>query len=132
MNNDEEHLRLLSLFHYILAGITGLFSLFPVIHLVMGLAIVLGKFPQSQGDPAPAFVGWLFLILGAAFITAGLSLAVCLALAGKYLKLRQRHTFCLVVAAVSCSFMPLGTILGVFTLIVLQRSTVKQMFGVNP
>jgi len=28
--------------------------------------------------------------------------------------------------------MPLGTVLGVFTLVVLQRPTVKQMFGVSP
>lgn len=131
MNNDEEHLRLLSMFHYIVAAITGLFSLFPVIHLVMGLAIILGKFPQSQGEPAPMFVGWLFLVLGAAFVTAGLSLAVCLAFAGKYLKLRQRHTFCTIVAAVSCAVMPFGTILGVLTLIVLQRPSVKQMFGAS-
>ena len=131
MNNDEEHLRLLSMFHYIVGGITGLFSLFPIIHMALGLAIVLGKFPQSKGDSAPAFVGWLFLILGAGFVLAGMSLAVCLAFAGKYLKLRRRHTFCTVVAAVSCSFMPLGTILGVFTLIVLQRPSVKQMFGAS-
>lgn len=132
MNNDEEHLRLLTMGHYIVAAITGLFSLFPVIHLVMGLLIVLGKFPQTKGDPAPAFVGWLFLVLGAAFITAGMSMAICLAFAGKYLKLRRRHTFCTIVAAVSCAFMPLGTILGVLTLIVLQRPTVKQMFGAHP
>jgi len=131
MNNDEEHLRLLSLGHYIVAAITGLFSLFPILHIAMGIAMILGKLPESQGNQAPAFVGWLFLGLGAAFVIAGLSMAACLALAGKFLAQRRRHLFCTITAAVSCSFMPLGTILGVLTLIVLQRPSVKQLFGGN-
>ena len=35
MNQDEEHLKLLSTFHYILAGMAGLFALFPIFHLIM-------------------------------------------------------------------------------------------------
>jgi len=36
--------------------------------------------------------------------------------------------FCLIVAGIICIFMPLGTILGVFTIIVLVRPSVKAMF----
>ena len=36
----------------------------------------------------------------------------------------------LVVAALECLAFPLGTVLGVFTLIVLVRPEVKQLFGV--
>lgn len=43
--DDLQHLKLLSIFHYVLAGITGLFSLIPLIHLFMGLAIVTGGCP---------------------------------------------------------------------------------------
>jgi hypothetical protein len=43
------------------------------------------------------------------------------------------YIFCLVIAAVECIFMPFGTVLGVFTIIVLQRPTVKAMFrGQSP
>ena len=34
-------------------------------------------------------------------------------------------------AAVECVFMPFGTVLGVFTIIVLMREPVKQLFAVN-
>ena len=34
-------------------------------------------------------------------------------------------------AAISCAFMPFGTVLGVFTLIVLLRPGVKELFGVG-
>jgi hypothetical protein len=40
--------------------------------------------------------------------------------------------FCLVMGGVECLFMPFGTVLGVFTIIVLMREPVKQLFGVNP
>jgi hypothetical protein len=32
-------------------------------------------------------------------------------------------------AAVSCIFWPFGTVLGVFTLVVLTKASVRQMFG---
>jgi hypothetical protein len=32
------------------------------------------------------------------------------------------------VAALSCAFMPFGTVLGVFTIVVLVRPSVKQLF----
>jgi len=37
MNQDLEHLRLLSIFHYIVAAITALLSSFPLIHVTIGL-----------------------------------------------------------------------------------------------
>ena len=37
MNQDLEHLRLLSLFHYMCAGLAALFACIPIIHLIMGL-----------------------------------------------------------------------------------------------
>ncbi|MCF5930821.1 hypothetical protein L2216_27445, partial [Xanthomonas perforans] len=48
---DLQQLKLLSIFHYVLAGITGLFSLFPLIHLFMGLAIVTGHLPMESTSP---------------------------------------------------------------------------------
>ena len=38
-NEDVKQLELLSIFHYILAGITALFSCMPIFHLVIGLAM---------------------------------------------------------------------------------------------
>jgi hypothetical protein len=39
----------------------------------------------------------------------------------------------MVIAALLCMFMPFGTVLGVFTIIVLVRDSVKALFnGINP
>jgi hypothetical protein len=130
MNQDQEHLRLLSIFHYVVAGLGALFSLFPLIHLSLGLFLVLApeKMTGHGQQPPPAFLGWFFIVLSSVFILCGLAISTCILLAGRNLAKRKRHTFCLVVAAVECLFMPFGTVLGIFTILVLQRPSVKPLF----
>jgi len=36
---DEQYLKILSIFHFVVGGIAGLFACFPVFHLAMGVAI---------------------------------------------------------------------------------------------
>lgn len=129
MTQDDEQIRLLSIFHYVVSGLAGLFSLFPLLHLIFGLFIVFAgeSFDDGKGPP-PAFVGWLFVGFAAVFITLGLILAGCVLAAGRFLTQRRNYTFCLVMASVECVFMPFGTVLGVFTIIVLMRDSVKQQF----
>jgi len=130
---DEEQLRLLSIFHYIVAGLMALFSMFPLLHFAMGAALVFA--PErlghgGQGGPPPDFVGWFFMAFAGAFIALGLTIATCIALAGRFLARRRRYLFCLVVAGVATVMcIPFGTILGIFTIIVLMRDSVKEAFG---
>ena len=130
MTQDEQHLKLISLFHFIVGGITALFSLFPVIHLVIGLALVFapGKL-GAHGEAPPAFVGWIFIVAALFFMTLGWTMAACIAAAGRCLAARKRYMFCLVMAGIECIFMPFGTVLGVFTIVVLTREPVKSLFA---
>ena len=103
---------------------------FPIIHLAVGIAIVAGAFEQPQaGEPPPEFVGWLFILIAAAIMVPGWIFAICLAFAGRQLQRQRSYLFCLVMAALACMFMPFGTVLGVLTLIVLLRPSVKELFG---
>lgn len=130
---DADHLRLLSIFHYVVGGIIALFSLLPVIHLVLGLAMVGGYLPvdaRDGSDPVdPRLFGWIFVAVAACFIVGGLTLAGFIAYAGRCLAQRRRYLLCMIVAGISCCLMPFGTVLGVFTLVVLLRPTVKQAFA---
>ena len=113
-------------------GLVALFSCFPIVHVVLGiLLIVAPEKMASSGEPPPAFVGWLFAIMGATFIIVGWSLAACIIAAGRSLAKRRRYLFCLVMAGIECLFMPFGTVLGVFTIIVLMRESVQQTFSAN-
>jgi lysylphosphatidylglycerol synthetase-like protein (DUF2156 family) len=129
MNQDEEHLRLLSIFHYVVGGITALFACFPCIHLGLGIALVSGVLPVPHGQQrVDPFIGWLFIILGSVLILVGWTLAVAILCAGRFLAGRTHYTYCFVVAAIECILMPFGTALGVFTIIVLSRPSVKALF----
>ena len=132
MTQDEDHLRLLSIFHYVAGGLAGLFAMIPLIHLLIGLFIIFAsqKF-DGKGAPPPAFIGWIFVIIATVFITLGLTFAAFILTAGRFLAKRKHYLFCLVMAGVECKFMPFGTVLGVFTIIVLMREPVKQLFANN-
>lgn len=130
MNQDNEHLRLLAIFHYVLAGVTGLISLFPLLHLAAGLFLIFGtKYFKGPGEPPPPIVGWFFVIAASVFIVLGLTFAILILSNGRCIAKRKRYTFCQVMACVECLFMPFGTVLGVFTLVVLSRESVKMLFN---
>ena len=127
MNKDLEHLRYLSIGFYVNAGITALFSLFPLIHVTIGALIAFGSFGEGQ-NPPPAFMGLIFMVMGGTFILIGMSIAFLNFLAARYLAKQTKYMFCFVLGAINCMFAPLGSILGVFTIIVLLRESVKELF----
>lgn len=127
-----EHLRLLSIFHYVVGGITGLMSLIPLAHVSMGIAMVSGAFPSAGAGGPPVEMGWFFIVIGGVVILFGETLAICTLLAGRYLSTRQAWFFCILVAAFNCLHMPLGTTLGVFTILVLVKPEVKRLFQSEP
>lgn len=155
---DEEHLRLLSIFYYIVAGLIAVTGLIFIFHIIMGLAIVSGGFgppsgtvtitpntfpsaptipsvsPTVRATPAgpPAAVGWLFVSMGAFALTLSETLAALTLCAGRCLAKRTKKTFVQVVAALLCLHIPIGTLLGVFTFIVLSRPSVAFSFDSHP
>ena len=126
MNQDEHYLNLLGIFQYVVGGMTAFFACFPIIHLVIGIALISGKF--DGGSPPPAFFGWLFVIAASVFILLGWALAAIMIFAGRRLRQRRSHTFCFVLACFECIIIPFGTVLGVFTIIHLSKDSVRQLF----
>ena len=129
MNQDEEHLRLLSIFHYVVGGLLALFACIPFIHLFIGLLMLFAPeiFGPGPNQPPRAF-GLMFVVIACVIILIGWALAGAVIWAGRCLAQQRHHTFCLVVAALSCFFVPVGTVLGVFTIVVLVRTSVKTLF----
>ena len=129
MNKDEEHLRLLSIFHYILAAVTAFFSLFPIIHIVIGLVMIYAPEEMgSHGTAPPPALGWMFVVMGSVIIVLGETMAILQLFAGRFLARRTHPTYCFVVACIECLSVPLGTTLGVFTIITMTRPSVKELF----
>lgn len=128
MGSDEEQLRLLSVFHYVVGGLGMLFSCFPIIHLVIGIAMLVGAIEGEGGETPPPLFAWLFVLLPGAFILVGWTVSLFILIAGHKLRARRSYTYCFLVACVECAFVPLGTVLGAFTIIVLNKDSVKELF----
>ena len=133
MNRDLEHLRLLAIFHYVVAAMAALVACFPLIHLTMGLVFIFAPDtmsgpPGRNGAEFARIMGIFFVAFASLFILMGWTFAICVFLAGRNLARRRHYTFCLVMAAIMCIFMPFGTVLGVFTVVVLMRPSVKPLF----
>ncbi|PYL04773.1 MAG: hypothetical protein DME31_02500 [Verrucomicrobia bacterium] len=132
MNQDKEHLRLLAIFHYIVAGLAALFSFFPLLYTTIGAIFIFVArhgTPKPGEDLPPEFLGWIFVGLGSFLLLLGIAMAICILIAGRCLSRFKCYSFTLVIACVECLFIPFGTILGVFTIIVLSRESVKALFS---
>jgi hypothetical protein len=128
---DEEHLKLLALFHYIVAGLGALFACLPLIHVAIGVTMIMNPSIMNGGQqstPPPAAFGYLFAGMGALFVLLGWAAAICTFISGRYLARRRCRIFSIVVAAILCMFFPFGTVLGVFTIIVLSKESVRRLY----
>ncbi len=121
---------MLAIFHYIVAGLLALMACIPFIHLAIGLVMLFAprSFNGGPSPPPPAFVGMILIVVAGFFIVCGWTAAVLLAWSGRCLAQRRRYIFCMVMAAIACLFVPLGTVLGVFTIVVLAKPEVKATF----
>jgi hypothetical protein len=132
MNRDKEHLQLLAIFHYVVAGLAALFSFFSLLYTTVGAIFIFAArhgTAKPGEDLPPEFLGWIFAVLGSLLFLIGIAMAICILIAGRSLALRKRYSFVLVMACIECLFIPFGTILGVFTIVVLSRESVRGLFS---
>lgn len=130
MNEDESHLNSLAIGHYVVGGLAALFACIPLIHMFIGLTVILGfeGMVDEQGQPPPIWFGWLFFSIGLGAFLLGQLLATAIVISGRFIKQRKRYMFSFVLACIACTFMPFGTVLGIFTIIVLSRDSVKALY----
>ncbi len=128
-SQDQEHLNLLATFHYVVGGIGVLFACMPLLHLGFGIAFLAGAIPEANdGSGPPEWFGLLFVLIGGMFFIIGQAIAWGIIYSGKQLKNRRKYMFSFIVACVMCFFIPFGTVLGIFTIVVLSRESVKQLY----
>jgi hypothetical protein len=131
MNNDDQHLKLLSIFHYILGGILLLVGCLFILQVWMVVAMATGEWEFRPNETrVPTQFAWVMAIFLALFLLFAWTLAVLVFLTGRKIAQRKNHLFCMVVAAMECLVNPIGTLLGVFTIIILMRPSVKEKFGI--
>ena len=74
-SQDAEHLRLLSIFHAIVAGLTALFACIFITHIVIGITALRDPASFDPGPGAPPMFGWMFLMMGSIAVLGGWTMA---------------------------------------------------------
>ena len=128
---DDDHLKLLAVFHFVFAGLVLLGLAFLGAHYAIMSTVLDPDFVvhQKNANPPPEelfdMLLWFYLI-GAMMITAQ---GVANLISGFYLRKKKHRIFSMIVAGVNCLQFPIGTTLGVFTFIVLVRDSVREAYG---
>ena len=130
-DQDREHLRLLTIFYYIWAGVQSLGGLVGLAFIGVGAFLVSSPQIAQTNNPPPPWFGAIFAGLGALVFVSVEGMAALSFFTGRCLSRRKHHTFCVVISALNCLSLPLGTALGVFGILVLQRPSVKALFSGN-
>ena len=129
VDRDLEHLNLLKLCFYIQAGINGFFSLFGLLYAGLGAWLSSAVLDPNIGlGDNSRLVGPIFLMSSILFLALGISGAVVSYYVGRCLVQHRRRTFCIVVAALGCIQIPYGTAMGICTIAVLNRPSVRALF----
>ena len=125
----EEHLKVLSLCYFVHAGITAMMSLLGLLYVFMGLVFLAGgAHAVPPNGPPPTIFGVFFICIGLGVVCIGVVIAILKIVVGMRIRQRKARIFCMIVAGIGCLQFPYGTLLGVFTFIVLGRSSVRQLF----
>ena len=130
---DADQLKLLAIFHFVAAGLALLGIGFLLLHYALMSHLVFnpGKWQGQRGAPPQEFFAifrWFYLVFGVALVGGG----ICNLLSGMWILAARHRAFSLVVAAFNCTQVPLGTVLGVFTIVVLTRDSVRELYEAQP
>lgn len=128
---DTEHLRLLRLGYLVAGGASLFFAFFPLFYVAMGVFVATFGFNVAfhrSGDSDPRLMGWIFVSIGIVIFILAVLIAVMKFLTARALGRRRSRMLCLVTAGISCLGIPYGTVLGIFTFIVLSRPSVSALF----
>jgi hypothetical protein len=130
---DVDHLRLLSIFHFVLAGFAVIGIGFVLLHYTLFHTVMANPemWKQQKGGIPPkeffAVFKWFYVLFGSMSAAA----VLLNLLSGLFLRRKKNRTFSLIVAGVDCLAMPFGTALGVFTFVVLLRDSVRELYDAN-
>ena len=118
----QQQLDLLSIFHFVYAGFLLFQLLIPACMFVGAQLMLSDSHARTIGELFSTFSGYLCVVM--------LALVILAVEAGVELRRHRRYRFCFTVAVIQCLNAPFGTVLGVFTIIVLHKPATKRLFGV--
>lgn len=133
MVNDYKSLKLLSILHYCMTVLQGLLLVVPTILIWFGIQELgsPGLINQKDGTPAPPFLGWTIVSISVVGFIFILAVTIATWMSARFIKRKQHYHFSFALACVELLTFPLGTALGIFTIIVLLDKQVKELYSAS-
>jgi ABC-type phosphate transport system permease subunit len=133
MEKDLEHLKLLGIFHYIWGALSLLGGIFIGGYFLVIGVILMNNPPtstSSEDSGTASMAGGILIGVGVVlFLVVVVYGILTLMAGGKYRKHQGGYWFCFILAIVTLVIGGIpGIVLGIFSLIVLSRDSVKTLF----
>jgi hypothetical protein len=124
---DDSHLRILSVCFYIIGAMSALGGCILASFALLGVAIMTGVI-QGMPQELAIFLGLILVVIESILALFVWTMSFFEILTGRSLATHSRYRLCFVIACIELLNIPFGTILAVFTIIVLQRPSVYALF----
>lgn len=134
---DDDHLRALVFCHSVIAGLCvlglGLIAFhFAVMHMAFTSPEITKAESITRLEGQPSFGSqhyfnlfqWIDLAVGACLLVV----IIFTMMSGRFIERRVNRTFSIVVAGCLCALAPFGTLLGIFTILILNRDSIIRLY----
>lgn len=132
IRQDKEQLNLLGILWKVYSGLALLGVCFGGFYIFIGATMGAAVSPSSSSNVStsdPQMLTAIFSVFGLAICAIAATVSVVAWIVSTKLVSRTSYGLCFAVACVICLNMPLGTALGIFTIVVLNRPSVKATFS---
>ena len=124
---DNEHINLLSIFHLISGILALLYSVFMALYFGF-IIFIFNLSDKFDGEFPVQFMG-IIITIWIIFLLFAIAFGIAKIYSSKWLKQRKNRTFSIVISCIECFSVPYGAILGVLSIIVLNRNSVKNIYS---
>ncbi|SDR66400.1 hypothetical protein [Christiangramia echinicola] len=126
MTSEDHNLRIFKILYIIKGILTLVFSIIPLLYIFFG--IYLFQFHDKHDDDS-TIGGAIVMTIGIVLFLFFVAMGILTLLTAKYLGEKRNYDFVFVMAIINCLTGILGIILGIFTIIELNKTNVKRLFG---
>lgn len=130
-NSDLQYLSLLSFFNYVLGGIHLSLTIVSLSYFFQAWRFASLYDSEQARYSRPFDLGDLLIGYGLVILFVGFTYSLLTLASGRCLERRKGYGFSFTIACLQCISIPLGTILGIVTINILLRDSVRMLYRSN-
>jgi hypothetical protein len=128
----KHNLPTLSILHYVYGALVCLGGFAALLFMGIGTFLSSDLVMEGPGEVPPDWLGSFFKAFGAGLFVVLEVWGILILLSGYWISQRRNRTASIVIAALCLLSFPIGTALGIFTLVVLANEDVRQEYEQGP